>query len=128
VSAAQLVAQLAAAGTPPELLAAVAEQLFAGQIAQAAIDGRRANDRDRKTRKSREVTGSHGTDAEIQAAPCLDKKAPQTPEKIKPIPCVRGTRARLGYHRLPEGWRPTNALPPQLQAKVDQWPPGTFER
>jgi 5-methylcytosine-specific restriction endonuclease McrA len=48
-AAADLVAKLAAAGTPPELLAAVAEQLFAGQSALAVVEGRRAKDCERQS-------------------------------------------------------------------------------
>jgi hypothetical protein len=55
----------------------------------------------------------------------LDKKEPQTPKKLNPSR-VCETRAR-GWHRLPEGWRPTKAFPAPLQAKVDQWPPGTLD-
>lgn len=41
------------------------------------------------------------------------------------INSLSSDRAR-GWHRLPEGWRPTKPLPLQLQAKVDQWPPGAL--
>jgi hypothetical protein len=113
--AASLVAQLAAAGTPPELLAAVAEQLFSGQSAQAAIDARRANDRDRKTRKSREVTGTDVTEREVtveNATPSSDKVSPQTPLQTTSIPSPpfkppasqkRGTRLAEDF-QPPEDW------------------------
>lgn len=55
----------------------------------------------------------------------LDKKEPQTPKKLNPSR-VCETRAR-DWHRLPEGWRPTKTFPAPLQAKVDQWPPGTLD-
>jgi hypothetical protein len=60
MSAADLVAQLAAAGTPPELLAAVAQELFCGEAERRALADRRKSERDRKANqrsKSREVTG-----------------------------------------------------------------------
>ncbi|MBB5709318.1 helix-turn-helix domain-containing protein [Sphingomonas xinjiangensis] len=31
------------------------------------------------------------------------------------------------YHRLPEGWTPTKALPEALAAKVTKWPPGKLQ-
>lgn len=113
--AASLVAQLATAGTPPELLAAVAEQLFAGQSALVAINARRENDRDRKARKSREVTGPHVTEREVtveNAAPSSDKASPQTPLQITTIPSPplkppasqkRGTRLAEDF-QPPEDW------------------------
>jgi hypothetical protein len=82
--AANLVAQLAAAGTPPELLAAVAEQLFAGQTAQAVIDGRKAKDRERKAvpRNSEEI---HGTPRNsMNGAETLSPQSP--PLKTPPDP------------------------------------------
>jgi hypothetical protein len=60
VSAADLVAQLAAAGTPPELLAAVAQELFCGEAERKALADRRRGERERKANqriRSREVTG-----------------------------------------------------------------------
>jgi hypothetical protein len=78
--AASLVAQLAAAGTPPELLGAVAEALFAGELGMKAISERRDADRQRKAnQRSREVTGQDETGAD----PSLDKKVSQTHPKIK---------------------------------------------
>lgn len=122
--AAALVAQLAAAGTPPELLAAVAKELFLGEAERQALADRRANERNRKAR-SRAVTGQDVTDADDAGRVSLDKKAPHTPQKINPIPCVRDAPAR-GWHRLPEDWQP-RPLPAPLQAKVDQWPPGALD-
>lgn len=87
--AASLVAQLAAAGTPPDLLAAVAEQLFAGQTARQIVDARRRKDRDRKPRKSEEVHGNprKSTESvEIHGTPAPDKAPPQTPLQINPTP------------------------------------------
>ncbi len=48
-NAAALVAQLAAAGTPPDLLAAVAEQLFTAEVELAALNELRASDRQRRS-------------------------------------------------------------------------------
>ncbi len=130
MSAADLVAQLAEAGTPPSLLAAVAQELFAGEAERAALAERRRNERERKAR-SRDITGlavtardSAGQDA---TTPSLNKEGPQTPKKLNPSPCVSLSRATDRFHRLPEGWRPTRPLPAKTQAKVDQWPPGVLE-
>lgn len=68
------------------------------------------------------VTGVNNGDD----SPSLDKKNPQTPEKLIPSPCVREPRAKGDYHRLPEGWTPQKPLPANTQAKVDQWPPGAI--
>lgn len=134
MSISTLIRRMTDAGAPPEAIALAVEEI---EAMQASLDARRAADRDRKRaqrerQKSSTVTGqsedSHGTVTAMSGdRVSLDKKAPQTPEKIKPIPCVRETRARLGYHRLPEGWRPTKPLPEPLQAKIDQWPPGAFD-
>lgn len=123
VSAA-LITKLIEAGTPANLVGEVAMALAHAQAAVGTLEKRRAKDRERKAvpRNSEESTEG----AEIRDRVSLDKKAPQTPEKIKPTPCVRETRARLGYHRLPEGWQPCRSAPSPLQAKLDQWPPGAF--
>lgn len=107
-AAAALVAQLAAAGTPPELLAAVAEQLFSGQTAREIVEARRRKDRDRKPRKSEEIHGSprkSEESAEIHGTPSPDKSAPQTPLQNNPIPSPpfkspssrRGTRLEADF-------------------------------
>jgi hypothetical protein len=75
-----------------------------------------------RARKRGDATNDVTRDVTEADQVSLDKKAPQTPEKINPIPCVRGTRA---WHRLPESWQP-RALPQPVQAKVDQWPPGAL--
>jgi hypothetical protein len=107
VSAADLVAQLAEAGTPPQLLAAVAKELFAAEVEREALANRRQHERNRKAR-SREVTPCHVTGAEVTGTPplSLDKETPPTPPKeINSKPPVTGTRAREG-HRLPDDWKP----------------------
>lgn len=95
--AASLVAQLAAAGTPPELLAAVAKELFAGETARETVEERRRKDRERKPRKSMEIHGNPQTSeetTEIQDQVSLDKEtSPRPPKEIKSIPCVREPRA-----------------------------------
>jgi hypothetical protein len=122
---ADLLKRLADAGTPMDLIMEVAETLAEARAAERLLDRRREKDRIRKrnSKDSAEIVET----AEIQDGVSLDKETPQTPKEIKPIPCVRETRARLGYHRLPEGWRPTRPFPAPLQAKVDQWPPGTLD-
>jgi hypothetical protein len=135
---AELVARLAEAGTPPALLAAVAEALFAAQTGLRILDERRRCDRERKARSrggagapaaSRDGAGRDVTDDAVTgghaAGPSPDKSPPD-PQKLTPNPCVRVPRARQDYHRLPEGWRPTRPLPPSTQAKADQWPPGAL--
>lgn len=82
--AAALVAKLAEAGTPPELLAAVAKELFAGETAREVIEERRHRDRVRKTpnpRNSEEARGnprSSTESAEIREQG-VSKVSPQTP-------------------------------------------------
>ncbi len=121
-------AELAGAGLTAAQLALVME-LSAAVAAEArptvdrAAENKRAYDRKYRQEHRNNRTTSYET-SEPSDGVSLDKKAPQTPEKIKPIPCVRESRARLGYHRLPEGWQPSRNPPPQLQAKLDQWPPG----
>jgi hypothetical protein len=131
VSIATLIRRMGELGASHELIALAVEEI---EASQASLEARRSADRERKRaqrerEKSADVTG--------QVTPChndvtervsLDKeKSPRPPKEINPIPCVSGAGARLGYHRMPEGWRPTKPLPPQLQAKIDQWPPGAFE-
>jgi hypothetical protein len=121
------------AGAPPEAIALAIEEI---EAMQSLLDCRRAADRDRKraqreAQKSAVVLGHSEDSPETvrdTSAPrvSLDKKAPHTPQKIKPIPCVHETRAR-GWHRLPEGWAPTRPLPAQVQSKVDLWPPGALD-
>jgi hypothetical protein len=88
-AAADLVAQLAKAGTPPELLAAVAEQLFYGEAAQKKIDSRRAKDRERKAvpQNSEEI---HGTPRNsMNGAETLSPQSPplkNTPDPKKYTP------------------------------------------
>ena len=125
MSASDLVAQLAVAGTPPELLAAVAKELFAAEHERAALADRRRNERERKAR-SRDVTGQDVTPCDVPADLPAPNKSPPDPQKLTPTPRVCANRAREGWHRLPEGWVPTRPLPAKIQAKVDQWPPGAL--
>jgi hypothetical protein len=120
---------MAKAGAPAEAIAIAVEEM---EALQTSLDARRAADRDRKRaqrerQKSAYVTG-HSEDSHnvvlLRVSP--DKEVPQTPKEINPNPCA-STRTRLDYHRMPEGWRPTRPLPPQLQAKIDQWPPGAVD-
>lgn len=131
MSIATLIRRMTDAGAPPEAIALAVEEI---EAISASLEARRAADRERKRAQrerqiSSNVTG-HSEDVPhvSQDRVSLDKESsPRPPKEINPIPCVRVSRARLGYHRLPEGWRPAKPLPEQLQAKVDQWPPGTFE-
>jgi hypothetical protein len=120
--ASALVAQLAAAGTDPELLARVAEALFAGELGMKAIEERRRHERERKAR-SRDVTGQGVTDAD----PSLDKKRPHTPSKTKPnqVPPIipqtleawNGMAARYG---LPQVEKITGKRLKALMARIDE--------
>jgi len=128
-TAADLVALMAEAGTPPELLAAVAQRLFAGETAQEAIDARRANDRDRKARKSREVTGTDVTDAEITNSPFpLTPPLKVSPDPFKitpPISPIPTTESR--GCRLRDDWKP-EPLNGKALTMVERWQPGEVER
>jgi hypothetical protein len=95
VSAADLVAQLAEAGTPPQLLAAVAQELFAGEAERAALASRRQNERDRKAR-SRDGTGQGVTGAETPA----EKETSPDPLKKNTIPLAKAKA--LVPRRLPD--------------------------
>jgi hypothetical protein len=125
VSIATLIRRMSELGATPEMIALAVEEIEADR---ACLEARRTADRERK-REQREreklanVTG-HGAD--VTNVVSLDKeKSPRPPKEINPIPCVSGTRAR-GWHRLPEDWSP-RPLPLAVQAKVDQWPPGTHD-
>lgn len=82
-NAAALVAQLAAAGTPPELLAAVAQELFRAEVELAALGARRKNERERKA-KSREVTGQPVTGCDAPSPLTSPLKVSPDPIKITP--------------------------------------------
>jgi hypothetical protein len=131
MSIATLIRRLGELGASHEMIALAVEEIEASQL---SLEARRSADRERKRlqrerEKSADVTG--------QVTPChsdvtervsLDKeKAPRPPKEINPIPCVKGGRARLDYHRLPEGWAPTRAFPAALLAKLDIWPPGSVD-
>ncbi len=131
MSIATLVRRMTELGCPNEAIALAIEEIEAVQM---SLNARRTADRDRKreqreAQKSANVTG-HSEDSPGQSGErvSLDKeKSPTPPKEINPIPCVTPTRTRGGYHRLPEGWRPAKPLPAELQAKVEQWPPGAFD-
>jgi hypothetical protein len=102
------------------------------EASQADLNARRAADRDRKRaqrerEKSANVTGqSEDSHNVVQLRVSLDKeKSPKPPKEINPIPHT--TAREAGFHRMPEGWQPTKPFPPQLQAKIAQWPPGKLE-
>jgi hypothetical protein len=80
MSASDLVAQLATAGTPPELLAAVAKELFEGEIERAALAERRKHERERKAR-SRSVTGRDVPSQEV-----TQQGSPEVPPPAPPLP------------------------------------------
>lgn len=111
--AAELVAQLAAAGTAPELLAAVAQELFAGEHERAALAERKERDRARKaSQRSREVTGSHVTDCDsagqtvtpaLKVSPAPLPKATPSPPYKPPASQSRGTRLANNFEP-PEDW------------------------
>lgn len=98
-------------------------------VPDPVAERRRAYDRERK--RSSRLSGGNPVESaesvETNGPPSLDKESfPQTPFKeIKPNPvCETRTRGT----RIPDGWTPTKALPPNVKALVDQWPPGRLER
>lgn len=127
MSLATLIRRMTDAGAPPEAIALAVEEI---EAMQAVIDSRRLADRDRKrayreSQKSADVLGQSGDSPEtVRDMGFLDKeKSPRPPKEINPSHvCER--RAR-GWHRLPEDFQP-RPLPAPVQAKVDQWPPGTL--
>ena len=130
MSLANMVRRMTEAGAPPEAIAIALEEI---EVIQTALDARRAADRDRKReqrerQKTANVTGrsEHVTGQSADIVPL--NKNPPDPQKLNPSVCVSDSSPRArGYHRLPEGWRPTRRLPANTQAKADQWPPGTLE-
>lgn len=129
MSISALIRRMGELGATPEMIALAVEEI---EASQTSLEARRSADRDRKRaqrerEKSANVTG-HSEDGHnvVPLRVSLDKeKSPIPPKEINPIPSESG-RAR-GFHRLPDGWRPTKPFPPQLQAKVDQWPPGMLD-
>jgi hypothetical protein len=135
VSIATLIRRMTEAGAPPEAIALAVEEI---EGIQASLESRRSADRDRKraqreAQKTADVTGQSGDIPHLsqripKSPPALNKeKAPTPPKEIKSTPRVCVAREADRWHRMPEGWRPTKPLPPQLQAKIDQWPPGAFD-
>lgn len=132
MSLATLIRRMSKAGAPAEAIALAVEEI---EAMQALLDARRLADRDRK-RGQREAEKSAAVLGQSEDSPetvrdmsgekvSLDKKAPQTPKKLNQSH-VCETRVR-GWHRLPENWTPSRPLPPQIQVKVDQWPPGSLD-
>lgn len=136
-SAAALVAQLAEAGTPPQLLAAVAQALFKAETETAALEARRANDRARQARRhvsSREVT----CDDVKPCDPSLNG-FPPTPLSLVPnqenpplSPRKRRQKAALTFPEPPdwmpfEPWAAFCQLRKGMEPKVP-WSPDACER
>lgn len=131
MSIATLIRRMTEAGAPPEAIALAIEEI---EALQSSLDALRHADRDRKRaqrerQKSANVTGHSGTcPGQVTDTVSPDKETPQTPKEINPIRVCEGAcaPARHRYHRLPEGWQPAKPYPAPLQAKLDQWPPGTL--
>lgn len=123
-----LLARLIAAGTPADLVAEVALELARAQAAQEAIERRRANDRERSTRrhvKSRDNTGDNVTQRDkpsLSRPPNENNSNPPTHTH----PEITTPRARMG-HRLPADWQP-QPLTGDLGKAVAAWPAGAIER
>jgi hypothetical protein len=122
-----------AAGCTTEQIIAVVEADAAADEARKEQKRENNRERQRRWRESRNADNalqalSDVTDCDTRDDPTLDKKAPD-PKKLIPSLCVNNSssRARGGYHRLPEGWVPTRPIPPNIQAKVDEWPPGALD-
>ncbi len=133
MSLATLIRRMTEAGAPPEAIALAVEEI---EAMQELFDVRRTADRDRKraqreAQKSANVLGqsedSPETVRDTSAPGFLDKKEPQTPEKIKPSR-VCETRAK-GKHPLPANWKPA-PLKPDGQAGLiaARKPAGWIER
>jgi hypothetical protein len=127
VSIATLIRRMTEAGAPPEAIAIAVDEI---EAVQACLDARREADKLRKReqrerQKTNDVTGQSGDSHNVvplRVSPDKEK-SPKPPKEINPIPCASSARG-TGYHRLPEGWQPTKPYPAELQAKIDQWPPG----
>jgi len=82
---ADLLARLIAAGTPADLVAEVARELARAEVANEAIEARRARDRERQERR-RHVMSRDTSDVTTDK-----KKSPQTPiRKIHKTPSPKG--------------------------------------
>jgi len=125
-SAAELVAQLAEAGTPPQLLAAVAKELFNAETERAALADRRKNERERKAR-SREVTGQDVTECDTPSLEVSPAPLPNPIHDNAPLipPKKRVKKAAFVFH-APE-WMPPEpwlAFVAMRERKDRQWPWG----
>lgn len=118
-SAAALVAQLAEAGTPPQLLAAVAQALFKAETETAALEARRANDRARQARRhvnSREVTGDDVKPCDPSLEVFPPPPFPNSNQDIPPLsPPKKSKGRRSKFEFQPPEWMP----PEPWQAFVD---------
>jgi hypothetical protein len=120
-------ALLSAGATAEMIVAAVKAD---ASLEEAKVEARRAKDRERQRRHrlSRDVTVTACDSADKPLSPLDPPKKDPEPQKIhpplSPKPCVSERASR--WHRLPEDWQP-RTLPTPVQAKVDQWPPGSLE-
>jgi hypothetical protein len=134
MSLASLIRRMADAGASSEVIALAVEEI---EALQSSLDARRAADRDRKRaqrerEKSANVTGQsedcRGTVTPISAAKVPSEVSPAplptNLQSISPRSLKRAAPQAERYHRMPEGWLPSKPPPPQVQAKLDQWPPG----
>jgi hypothetical protein len=160
---ADLLARLIEAGTPAALVGEVAMALASAQAAaaanvEAALAPTKGALRMRAYRERHAASPNvtcDASDAQVTVgdeAPSLDKKAPQTPKKINPIPCecdapahVRAEPLRIAMlaliagcidlagkpvkaHRIPTDWQPRKPLPDTVASLVTLWPPGRVDR
>jgi hypothetical protein len=160
-----LLQKLLDAGTPPLLVAEVAAELArAAERAEAAATADRRTpaaikqQRYRDSLKAAAVTNGNDVTESVtryaagNAAPSLDKKAPQTPKKINPTPCVYDPQVharaetlrltlsvliaalqaaaskRVTGKRIPNDWTPGQPLPAAVATLVALWPPGRIDR
>lgn len=109
-SAASLVAQLVEAGTPSQLLAAVAQALFKAEAEAVALESRRANDRERQARRhvnSRELTCEpvKPCDSSLEVFP--PPPLPNPIQEITPfIPLKRKRKNGADFRIEPPDWMP----------------------
>lgn len=135
LSAAVIDALLASGATRECIAAAIKADIAERDAIEAArLEAKREGNRERQ-RRYKERHNENNADNALptlssvtEHEPVSLDKSPPDPKKLNLSLCVNNSSPRVrGYHRLPEGWRPSRPLPLPLQAKVDQWPPGAFD-
>ncbi len=113
-------------------LGACIRVLRAGEVKRDPTAAERQARHRAKVKEEQDEVTRYVTRNEVMETP-----SPQSPPlKVSPDPFKNtppltpqppvNQRAGDRYHRMPEGWQPTKPLPDPLQAKLDQWPPGSL--